>query len=126
MPTEMACLESTFFDRSTIIVSAMDNLKPFDPDDIDNSLVRVVSFGGKRYALFPYVDATTSLPEFRSVRLSIPQPNIAADELAELAALAKRRGENSAWFIQFSTPWLLAKADADSSSRRVPGEKRNR
>ena len=104
----------------------MDNLKPFDPQDIDTSLIRLVSFGAKRYALFPFVDATGSRPEFRSVCLPIQQSNVTASELAELAALAKRRGENAAWFIQFSTPWLVGNAEAAGASQRSPIEKRNR
>jgi hypothetical protein len=104
----------------------VDNLKPFDPQDIDASLVRLVSFGSKRYALFPFVDATGSLPEFRSVCLPIAQSNVSASELAELAALAKRRGEHAVWFIQFSTPWLVGNAEADGARQRAPVEKRNR
>lgn len=104
----------------------MDNLKPFDPQDIDASLIRLVSLGAKRYALFPFVDATGAVPEFRSVCLPIQQSNITATELAELAALAKRRGENAAWFIQFSTPWLVGKAEADGAGQRSQVEKRNR
>jgi hypothetical protein len=104
----------------------VENLKPFDPRDLDESLVRLVSFGEKRYALFPFVDATGTQPEFRSVCLMIQNSNITAGELADLAAHAKRRGENAAWFIQFSTPWLVAKADADGATQRSRAEKRSR
>lgn len=104
----------------------MDNLKPFDPRDLDASLIRLVGFGGKHYALFPFVDATGPLPEFRSVRLLIREPAISARELAELAVLAKRRGENATWFIQFSTPWLLGKTDANHTEQRSPVDKRSR
>jgi hypothetical protein len=99
------------------------NLKPFDPNDVDESLLRLVTYGGKHYALFPFVDATGALPEFRSVRYPIQDAQLTAGELSELAHLIRQRGASAAWFIQFSTPWLIQSAAA---AQGTPTEKRAR
>ena len=102
----------------------MRNLKPFDPNDVDESLLRLVTHGGKHYALFPFVDATGALPEFRSVRHLIQDAQITADELSELAHLIQQRGASAAWYIQFSTPWLIQPPAA--ATQGTPTEKRSR
>jgi hypothetical protein len=85
----------------------MDNLKPFDPEDIDESLLRLVRYGGVRYALFPYVDATGAAPEFRSVRRRIDGEQLTRLDPAEIAVAVKQHGATAEWFIQFNTPWLI-------------------
>jgi hypothetical protein len=102
----------------------MDNLKPFDPADIDESLLRIVSHGGRRYALFPYVDATGAAPEFKSVRHLIDRDQITLNELSELSALVKRRGENAEWFLQFNTPWLVNRSDVENARQNQTGMRR--
>ncbi len=92
----------------------MDNLKPFDPQDIDESLLKIVMHGGQHYALFPYVDALGAAPEYRSVRHQIGRDTISVRELDELSALIRRRGENALWFISFSTPWLISAAEVEN------------
>jgi len=104
----------------------MNNLKAFDPDDIDESLLRQVAYGGKYYALFPYVDATGPAPEFKSVRREIMRDAISVDEINDLSQMIKRRGENAAWLISFSTPWLLKRTDADEMRQRARGTTRPR
>ena len=64
----------------------MDTLKPFDPDDIDESLTRIVTRGSDTYLLFPYLDALATLPKFNSIGRVIRGP---------AATVARARGEVS-------------------------------
>jgi hypothetical protein len=104
----------------------MDNLKPFDPKDIDESLLRLVSYGGVHYVLFPYVDVTGAAPEFRSVRRRIDGEQLTRLDLAEMAAAVKRHGAAAEWFIQFSTPWLIGAALATEIRERSQTSMRER
>ncbi len=96
----------------------MDNLKPFDPQDIDESLLKIVTHGGRHYALFPYIDALGAAPEMKSVRHTIERNTISVRELDELSSLVKRRGEQAEWFISFSTPWLIRTSEAGDMTHR--------
>jgi len=104
----------------------MENLKPFDPQDIDESLLKLVIHGGKHYALFPYVDAIGAAPDYKSVRHQIERDTISIRELDELSALVKQRGENAAWLISFSTPWLIGNSDAENMRQRSHAGTRKR
>ena len=53
----------------------MENLKPFDPADIDETLTRVVSRAGHTYLLFPYIEALGAVPKFNSIGRIIGGPD---------------------------------------------------
>jgi hypothetical protein len=96
----------------------MRDFKPFDPNDVDQSLVRVVAYGGKYYVLFLYIDALGPAPKFNSVTQVIAGPAATTGDLRALSALVRQAGENAAWFISFNTPWRVRPAEADSIKQR--------
>ena len=96
----------------------MRDFKPFDPDDVDQSLVRVVMYGGKHYVLFPYIDVVGAMPKFNSVSQVIAGPTATTGDLKALSLLVRQAGENAAWFISFTTPWRVRPAEADTIKQR--------
>jgi hypothetical protein len=86
----------------------MHNLKPFDPEDIDETLTRVVVHGDKTYLLFPFIDGRSAPPRFTSVSQVIAGPTASLGDFSALSALVKQAGETAVWFISFNTPWLLS------------------
>lgn len=102
----------------------MNNLKAFNPDDIDESLVKLVAFADKRFLLFPYIDATGAAPEYRSLGYATEHNTIRLEDLTEMTVRMKRRADGAVWYILFSTPWLLRHADADAAQKRSPGSQR--
>jgi hypothetical protein len=90
----------------------MSSLKIFDPNDIDETLSRVVTFGAQTHLLFPYVDARGTAPQFRSVGCVIEGNAATVADFATLCALVRDHGTNAVWFISFNTPWLLPAAEA--------------
>jgi hypothetical protein len=101
----------------------MSNYKPLNPSDIDETLVKFLEFGGKRYVVLPFVDATGSTPEYRSVGHLTPHPSLKVEDLQRLStAMASRAQGGAAWFILFNTPWLVSAADSETT--RKPTEAR--
>jgi hypothetical protein len=98
----------------------MNNLKPFSPEDIDESLVKLVVFADKRFMLFPFIDATGAVPEFRSLGYPTEHNAIRVEDLTEMTSRMKRRAEGAVWHILFSTPWLVRHSDADAAQKRSP------
>jgi hypothetical protein len=98
----------------------MDNLKVFDPDDIDETLSRVVSHGGRAYLMFPYVDAVGTAPKFNSVSLVIDGPAATIKDFAALSASVRQAAGSARWYISFNTPWLLLPTEAESKAQRAP------
>jgi hypothetical protein len=90
----------------------MSSLKIFDPDDIDETLSRVVTFGAQTHLLFPYVDARGAAPQFSSVGCVIEGSAATVEDFTRLCALVRDHGTNAVWFISFNTPWLLPAAEA--------------
>jgi hypothetical protein len=88
------------------------NLKPFDPDDVDETLTRVVVHGGNSYLLFPYIDALRIAPKFDSIHCTIAGPAATIQDFASLAGLIKAGRSHGEWFISYNTPWLITAADA--------------
>ena len=97
----------------------MDTLKPFDPDDIDESLTRIVTRGSDTYLLFPYLDALAALPKFNSIGRVIHGPAATVDDFAALAAAVKSAARQAEWFISFNTPWLVKLSEAQSFRHRA-------
>jgi hypothetical protein len=96
----------------------LDKLKPFAPGDLDTSLLRVVLHGDVHFALFPYVDATSNVPEFKSVTHRLIGEQITFDDMRQLTALIEQRGQHMTWAILFSTPWLV-RPDADKVREHI-------
>ena len=93
----------------------MSNMKILNPDDIDESLVKVIEHAGKFHVLLPFVDATGEMPEYRSLGHPLEQLAIKVRDLNALSAAMKTRAQDTAiWFILFSTPWLLPQPEGDA------------
>jgi hypothetical protein len=104
----------------------MENRKPFNPMDIDESLTRLITHGGHIYLMFPYINAVGMTPKFSSIDFVINGPTATIEDFAALSALAKQAAERAAWFISFNTPWLITPAEAEAIRQRrlVPKPKR--
>ena len=85
----------------------METLKPFNPQEIDESLTRIVSHGGHLYLMFPYISGIDPVPHFDSLSITIAGPAATVEDFSKLTALIKNSAGRSAWFISFSTPWLI-------------------
>ncbi len=101
----------------------MSNRKLFDPDDVDEGLTRVVEHNGKIYLLFPFIEATGTEPRFTSTAMLIKGPTATVQDFKHLTALIRQAGHAGAWFITFSTPWLLNKhqgqAELNERARKI-------
>jgi hypothetical protein len=90
----------------------MDNLKTFDPDEIDETLTRVVTHGRDTYLLFPFINATGPVPKFNSVSCVIKGNAATVEDFHTLSLLVAHAGADASWAISFNTPWLLPVAQA--------------
>ena len=95
----------------------MDTLRPFDPNDIDESLTRVVAHAGHTYLMFPYINAIEPTPKFDSISHAIAGPAATVEDFAALSQSVRQAAGNAAWFISFSTPWLVRPSDATERRR---------
>lgn len=97
----------------------MHNLKPFNAQDVDETLTRVVAHGDATYLLFPYISAMGHVPKFDSVSYVIGASAATIEEFAALRALVNECRVHGEWFISFNTPWLIAWSDAEIIRQRV-------
>lgn len=95
----------------------IDDMKPFDPSEVDETLTRVVAHGGKTHLLFPYVSATGSIPEYKSIGMVIAGSAATVTDFHQLTALIRKAGENARWRIVFNTPWLIGLSDEAEAQR---------
>jgi hypothetical protein len=102
------------------------NLKPFAPDDVDETLTRVVIHGGITYLLFPYIDALGNAPKFDSIHCAIAGSAATIQDFASLAGLIKAGRSHGQWFLSFNTPWLITAADAAAITQRVSAARSKR
>ena len=104
----------------------MEDLKPFDPADIDETLTRVVSRGGHTYLLFPYIEAIGAVPKFNSIGRVIAGSAATIEDFSALSAQIKQAAKQAQWFISFNTPWLVGLPKAHEIAQRpaVPRGKR--
>ncbi len=102
----------------------MENLKQFDPQDIDESLTRVVTHGGHFYLMFPYIGALGAVPQFSSLSIAIAARAATAEDFSKLTALVTKSGNGGEWFISFSTPWLVRAEDVQDLRSRGSVRKR--
>jgi hypothetical protein len=93
----------------------MSNFKPLNPSHIDESLIKVIEFEGRHHVLLPFVDATGSVPEYRSVGHALSQGAVRVQDLDALTGVMLERARGTAvWYILFSTPWLLSLSHSDA------------
>lgn len=104
----------------------MENRKPFNPMDIDESLTRLITHAGHTYLMFPYINATGMTPKFNSVGFVIKGPTATIEDYVALGEQAKQAADRAEWFISFNTPWLITPAEAEAirQRRQVPKQKR--
>ena len=97
----------------------IEDMKPFDPSEVDETLSRVVSHNGKTYLLFPFVNATKSEPEYHSIGMMITGSAATVQDFHILTELIGKAGQGFVWRIVFNTPWLVRMADESGSANRV-------
>lgn len=97
----------------------MKNLKPFDPNDIDETLTRVITHGRATYLMFPYISALGITPKFNSISYVIKGPTATIADFAALSSSVKKIPEQGEWFISFNTPWLLSPQEAKDIRQRA-------
>jgi hypothetical protein len=99
----------------------MNDLKPLDPADIDETLTRVVAHEGKTHLLFPYVNGIATEPKYSSLGMVIAGSAATVRDFHELTLMARRAGEGAVWRIAFNTPWLVRPDDGRGSERKRRG-----
>ena len=92
--------------------------KPFDPADVDETLTRVVTHGGKTHLLFPYVNAVASEPKYNSIGMVIAGFAATVQDFQALTLMIKRAGAGAVWRIVFNTPWLIRPSEDGGSAER--------
>jgi hypothetical protein len=96
----------------------MSDSKPFDPADIDETLTRVVTHGGKTHLLFPYVNGVAAEPKYNSIGMMISGSAASVQDFQALALMVKSAGAGAVWRIVFNTPWLIRPSEETGSSER--------
>jgi hypothetical protein len=96
----------------------MNDSKAFDPEDIDETLTRVVMHAGKTHLLFPFINGVTTEPRYSSVGMAIAGSAATLKDFQALTVLVKRAGEGAAWRIVFNTPWLIRPSEDGGSPER--------
>jgi len=96
----------------------MNDSKPFDPADIDETLTRVVAHGGKTHLLFPYLDGITSEPKYGSIGIVIAGSAATVQDFHLLTTMARKAGEGASWRIVFNTPWLIRPTEDGGNAGR--------
>ncbi len=103
----------------------MDSLKPFDVRQVDESLSRIITYGGVTYLMFPYINALGATPQFHSISVTIKGAAATVEDFSKLSALLQRAAVNNAeWFISFSTPWLISASEVQNLRTRGSLRKR--
>lgn len=95
----------------------MNDLKPFDPADVDETLTRVVAHAGKIHLLFPFVNGTGAEPKYNSIGMAIAGPAATIRDFQELTVKIKKAGDGAAWRIFFNTPWLIRPSEEVGAER---------
>jgi hypothetical protein len=101
----------------------MNDLKTFDPSDIDETLTRVVVHAGKTHLLFPFVNGIGTEPKYHSIGMVIAGAAATVQDFQDLTLKVKRAGEGAAWRIVFNTPWLVRPSDDGDGSERKRRER---
>ena len=96
----------------------MNDSKPFDPADIDETLTRVVTHGGKTHLLFPYINGVTAEPKYTSIGMAIAGSAASVQDFHAMTLLAAKAGQGAAWRILFNTPWLVGPDGGEGNHER--------
>lgn len=96
----------------------MSDSKPFDPSDIDETLTRVVTHGGRTHLLFPFINGIGPEPRYHSIGMVIAGSSATVQDFHTLALMARRAGEGTVWRIVFNTPWLIRPSEDGGSTER--------
>ena len=96
-----------------------DDMKPFDPSEVDETLTRVISHDGKTYLLFPYINATKSEPEYKSIGIVIAGTAASVQDFHNLTALLVKAAQGFLWRIVFNTPWMIRIPEDNGAPQRV-------
>jgi hypothetical protein len=104
----------------------MENVKTFDPADIDETLTRVVTHGRATYLMFPYINGVDPVPRFDSISRVITGSAATVEDFSALSALVRQAAKRAEWFLSFNTPWLVAPSEAQSIRQRAPVPRGNR
>jgi hypothetical protein len=96
----------------------MKDLKPFDPNDVDETLTRVITHVAKTHLLFPFVDGIGAEPKYNSIGMVIAGAAATVQDFQELTLRIKKAGEGAAWRIVFNTPWRIRPSDDGGSECR--------
>ena len=99
----------------------MNDLKPFDPADVDETLTRVVAHAGKIHLLFPFINGTGAEPSYNSIGMVIEGRAATIQDFQELTLKIKKAGEGAAWRIVFNTPWLIRPSEDGDAGRERRG-----
>lgn len=94
------------------------DLKQFDPDDLDETLTRVVVHSGKTHLLFPFVHAVGVAPKYNSIGMTIAGPSATVEDFQAMTSLVKRAGDGFLWRIVFNTPWLISRPEEGAEQPR--------
>jgi hypothetical protein len=97
----------------------IDDLKPFDPSEVDETISRVVLHNGNNHLLFPFVNATGDVPEYNSVGIAIAGTVATVQDFHNLTALLVKRGQGFLWRIVFNTPWLVRISEESLGPQRA-------
>jgi len=97
----------------------LNDMKPFNPADIDETLTRVVVHGAKTHLLFPYVDGLGAEPRYHSIGMVIAGSSATIQDFQELTLRVQKAGGGAAWRIVFNTPWLVAPSGETRSAERT-------
>jgi hypothetical protein len=95
----------------------MNDLKTFDPADVDETLTRVVVHAGKIHLLFPFINGTGAEPKYNSISMVIAERAATIQDFHELTLKIKKAGEGAAWRIVFNTPWLIRPSEDGGAER---------
>jgi hypothetical protein len=96
----------------------MNDSKPFDPADIDETLTRVVTHGGRIHLLFPFINGISAEPKYNSIGMMIAGYAASVQDFHALTLMARKAGEGAVWRILFNTPWLVRPSEEGDSSER--------
>ena len=97
----------------------LDDMKPFDPADVDETITRVVLHNGKTHLLFPYINATKNEPQYNSIGIVIAGTAATVPDFHNLTALLVKAGQGFVWRIVFNTPWLIRIPEENAGAQRI-------
>jgi hypothetical protein len=96
----------------------MNNSKPFDPADIDETLTRVVTHGGRTHLLFPFINGLAAEPKYNSLGMMIAGYAASVQDFHALTQMVRKAGEGGMWRMLFNTPWLVRPSEDGGSAER--------